>query len=154
MIDLKPYFDAVNAAEAEVQRVANELDALFRQETDEAKAQALARQPELEKAQAKHAAAISLYEQMQKANRPNDIAKNFVPVSNTPPDDTEGISHRSSSARSTTACPCWTVRASSNPAELCKTSGSNLPRRKSKWLTHSRDSSQPSTAPWTSCCGN
>ena len=90
MIDLKPYFDAVNAAEAEVQRVAHQLDELFRQETDEAKAQALAIQPELEKAQAKHAAAVSLYEQMQKANSPNDIAKNFIPVSTTSPDDAEG----------------------------------------------------------------
>lgn len=90
MIDLKPYFDAVNAAAAEEQRIASDLDALFRVETDEAQAQALAMQPELEKAQTKHADAVSLYETMQKANRPNDIAKNFVPVSETQPDDAEG----------------------------------------------------------------
>jgi hypothetical protein len=90
MIDLKPYFDAANAAEAEVQRIAHEMDALFRQETDEAKAQALAMQPELEKAQQVHTNALALYESMQKANRPNDIAKNFVPVSNTQPNDAEG----------------------------------------------------------------
>lgn len=83
MLDLKIYFDAVNSAAAEVQRIANDIDALFREETEEAKAKALALQPELEKAQAKHDEAISLYETMQKANRPNDIAKNFVPVSPT-----------------------------------------------------------------------
>jgi hypothetical protein len=90
MIDLKPYYDAVNAAEAEVQRIASELDALFRQETEEAKAQALAMQPELEKAQARHAEAVSLYVSMQKANRPNDVAKNFVPVSTTTTEAAEG----------------------------------------------------------------
>jgi hypothetical protein len=81
MLDLKPYYDAVNAADAEVQRIAAELDALFRLGTDEATAQALALRPALGDAQAKHAEAMSLYEAMQKANRPNDIAKNFVPVS-------------------------------------------------------------------------
>lgn len=81
MIDLKPYFDAVNTAQAEEQRIAHEIDALFREETDEAKAKALALQPDLEKAQAKHGEALALYGSMQKANRPNDIAKNFVPVS-------------------------------------------------------------------------
>jgi len=81
MLDLKPYFDAVNAAEAEVQRVANELNALFTTGTDESMAKALEMRPALDEAQNKHAEAIALYEAMQKANRPNDIAKNFVPVS-------------------------------------------------------------------------
>lgn len=90
MIDLKPYYDAVNATEAEVQRIANELDTLFRLETEEGKAQALAMQPQLEEAQHKHAEAVSLYESMQEANRPNDIAKNFVPVSTTQSEPGEG----------------------------------------------------------------
>ncbi len=90
MLDLKPYFDAVNAAEAEVQRIANDLDALFRQGTDESKAQALALRPALDAAQSKHAEAVSLYEAMQKANRPNDVARNFVPISNTLPGQAEG----------------------------------------------------------------
>lgn len=85
-IDLKPYYDAVIEAEAEEQRIAHELDALFRQETDEAAAQALAMQPDLEKAQQKVEEAKSLYEAMQKTNRPNDVARNFVPVSITEPD--------------------------------------------------------------------
>jgi ElaB/YqjD/DUF883 family membrane-anchored ribosome-binding protein len=90
MLDLKPYFDAVNAAEADVQKVANQLDELFRQGTEESKVQALALRPALDEAQNKHAEAMSLYEAMQKANRPNDIAKNFVPVSNTNPTEAEG----------------------------------------------------------------
>jgi len=90
MLDLKPYFDAVNAAEAKVQEVAKQLDDLFRQGTDESMAQALALRPALDEAQKKHEEAIVLYEQMQKANRPNDIAKNFVPVSTTQTESAEG----------------------------------------------------------------
>jgi hypothetical protein len=90
MLDLKPYLDAVIAADAEVQRIANELDGLFREGTDESKVKALELRPTLEEAQNKHAEALALYESMQKTNRPNDVAKNFVPVSNTPPNDAEG----------------------------------------------------------------
>lgn len=84
MLDLKPYFDAVNAAGDEVQRIANDLDTLFKEGTDESKVKALALRPALDEAQTKHAEAIALYETMQKANRPNDVAKNFIPVSATP----------------------------------------------------------------------
>jgi len=86
MLDLKPYFDAVNTAEAEVQRVANELDVLFREGTEESTQKALDLRPALDEAQSKHAEAVSLYQAMQKTNRPNDAAKNFIPVSNTEPD--------------------------------------------------------------------
>jgi hypothetical protein len=89
-IDLTPYFDAVNTTEAEVQRIAGELDALFRLGTDEDKAKALERMPELKTAELKHEEAIEAYELMQITNRPNDIAKNFVPVSNTQPESAEG----------------------------------------------------------------
>ncbi len=90
MFDLKPYFDAVNAAEAEVQRVAHELDELFRQGTDESTAKALELRPALDEAQARHADAVTLYESMQRANRPNDVARNFVPVSTTQSEPAEG----------------------------------------------------------------
>lgn len=86
MLDLKPYYDAVIAADAEVQRVANEIDVHFREETEEGKVQALALRPTLAEAQSKYAEAVDLYEAMQAANRPNDVAKNFVPVSDTNPD--------------------------------------------------------------------
>lgn len=90
MIDLKPYFDAVNETEAEVQRIAAELDAMFRLETDASRAEALARRPELEAAQKKHEEAVKFYESMQLVNRPNDVAKNFVPISNAQPEPAEG----------------------------------------------------------------
>lgn len=90
MIDLKLYYDKVVEAEAEVQRVANDLDVLFREGTDESQAAALAKRPELEAAQARLVEATSLYESMQNANRPNDIAKNFVPVSTTQTEPAEG----------------------------------------------------------------
>ena len=83
MLDLKPYYDAVLTTDAEVKRVANEINALFQGETDEGKAQALALRPALDEAQKKADEAMTLYEAMKKANRPSDIAKNFVPVSNT-----------------------------------------------------------------------
>lgn len=83
MLDLKPYFDAVNEAEAEVQLIANELDVLFREGTDESKVKALELQPSLDRALAKHDEVVKLYEAMQLANRPNDTARNFVPVSTT-----------------------------------------------------------------------
>lgn len=89
MLDLKPYFDAVNTAEAEVQRIAHEIDALFTEGTDESTAKALELRPVLDAAQAKHAEAVALYESMQKADRPNDVARNFVPISDTRPEQTE-----------------------------------------------------------------
>lgn len=89
MIDLKPYLDAVNTTEAEVQRIASDVDTLFRQETEDGKAQALEMKAQLDKAQKKHDEAIAFYESMSLINRPNDIAKNFVPVS-TETEDAEG----------------------------------------------------------------
>jgi uncharacterized protein (UPF0335 family) len=84
MIDLKPYFDAVNAAEAEVQRIANEIDTLFREETGDGGAiKVLELKPVLDEAQKKHEEAVAMYEAMQRVNRPNDVARNFVPVSST-----------------------------------------------------------------------
>jgi len=90
MADLKPYFDAVNTTEVEVQRIASELDALFIQDTEEARAQALAKKAELDEALKKHDEAVSTYESRQKANRPNEVAKNFVPVSTIKTEPAEG----------------------------------------------------------------
>jgi hypothetical protein len=90
MLDLKPYYDAVNATAAEVQRIAAELDALFREGTDESKLKALDLRPALDAAQTKNAEAESLYAAMQKANRPNEIARNFVPISSTSPEPDQG----------------------------------------------------------------
>lgn len=88
MFDLKPSLDAVNAAKDEEQRLANEILTLLGDGTEESKLKALVElQPKLDQAQEDLAKAEAQYESLQKANRPNDIAKNFVPVSNTSPED-------------------------------------------------------------------
>ena len=90
MRDLKPYFDAVNATADKVQAIACEIDVLFCEGSDESKVKALELRPALDQAQAEHANAVALFESMQKADRPNDIARNFIPVSTIQPDQTEG----------------------------------------------------------------
>jgi hypothetical protein len=89
MLDLKPYFDAVNTANEEVQRIAAEIDAAFQLGTDEGKTQALALRPALDEAQSKADEAMKLYDSLKKANQPSNLAAAFVPVSQTPttPDD-------------------------------------------------------------------
>jgi len=83
MPDLKPFYDAVIAAEEEVQRIASQIHEHFVSGTEEGKIAALELRSALDEAQKKHDEAVSLYEAMQLANRPNDIAKNFIPVSST-----------------------------------------------------------------------
>lgn len=90
MLDLKPYYDAVVDAEAEVQRIAAEIDTQFRVETEEGQAKALELRPALEDAQSKLEDATKFYESMQNSTRPNDVIKNFIPVSNTQADPDEG----------------------------------------------------------------
>jgi len=85
MLDLKPYHDAVIATDAEVKRIANEVDAHFQEGTDEGKEKALALRPALDEAQNKADEALNLYESLKKAARPSDVAMNFVPVSTIPP---------------------------------------------------------------------
>ena len=90
MRDLKPYFDAVNAAADEVQRIASEIYALYEEGSVESKVKALDLRPGLDQAEAEHEKQLALYESMQKAHRPNEIAKNFIPISTAQPDQTEG----------------------------------------------------------------
>lgn len=83
MLDLKPYHDAVIAADEEVKRIAAEIDTYFQEGTDEGKEKALGLRPALDEAQAKYDNALALYESLKKASRPSDVAQNFVPVSDT-----------------------------------------------------------------------
>lgn len=83
MLDLKPYHDAVIAADTEVKRIATEIDAHFQEGTDESNEQALALRPALDEAQTKYDNALALYESLKKAVSPSNVAQNFVPVSNT-----------------------------------------------------------------------
>jgi hypothetical protein len=85
MLDLKPYYDAVVTAEANLKAKAEEINALFFLGTDEAKTQALALRPALDEAQNKYDQAAVLYESLKKANSISNVAAAFVPVSDTSP---------------------------------------------------------------------
>ncbi|MHB9031913.1 MAG: hypothetical protein ACYC6L_02585 [Anaerolineae bacterium] len=83
MADLKRYYDRCGAAEAEVQRIAAEIDTLLEAGGAENEAKARELTPALDTALGHADEAQELYVSMQRSNRPNDAAKNFVPVSNT-----------------------------------------------------------------------
>ncbi|MHB1482094.1 MAG: hypothetical protein ACYCXH_07235 [Bellilinea sp.] len=84
MIDLKPYFDAAQAADIEVQRIMNEMNEHFNAGTEEGKQAALDMRPALDEAKAKAADANSLYLSMRDAAaQSNSAARTFVPVSET-----------------------------------------------------------------------
>ena len=76
-MELKPYFDAVNTAEAEVTRLRNEIDSLFRAGD---KKKALDLRPALEEAKTKAKEANDLYLSMRDAGNPADPGRHFVPA--------------------------------------------------------------------------
>ncbi len=80
-MDLKPYYDAVNTANADVQRVAHAIDALFNEGSEESKQKALEMRAALDDAQKKADDAAALYDALKKANRASTVAENFVPTS-------------------------------------------------------------------------
>ena len=90
MENLKPVVDAVNAAADEVQRIASEIYVLYEEGSVESKIKALDMCLVLDEAEAEHEKQLALYELLQKAHRPNEIAKNFIPISTAQPDQTEG----------------------------------------------------------------
>lgn len=81
-MNLKPYFDAVQSAQAEVVRVANEIDAQFTLGSEEGKAAALAMKAELDTAQAKVGETQALYEAMKAAAATGEAAAKFAPAAN------------------------------------------------------------------------
>jgi hypothetical protein len=72
MPNLKPYYDAALAADAEVKRILNEMDAAFNEGTDEGKEKALALRPTLDEAKTKAEEANKLYASMRDASLVND----------------------------------------------------------------------------------
>ena len=86
MIDLKPYFDAAQAANDDVQRLMSEMNAAFGDGTEDGKTRAMAMRPTLDAAKAKAEEANTLYISMRNAASVSDeAAKLFVPVSNPNP---------------------------------------------------------------------
>ena len=82
MLDLKPYYDSAQTADAEVKRILGEMDAAFHAENQaEGETQALALRPALDAARAKAEAANQLYISMRDASSASgSVARNFVPV--------------------------------------------------------------------------
>ena len=80
-IDLKPYFDSAQAADEEVQRIMNQMNAAFEKGTEEGKQEALDLRPALDEAKTKAADANTLYISMRDAaSASSAAAKQFVPV--------------------------------------------------------------------------
>lgn len=90
-IDLKPYFDAAQKADEDVQRIMADMHASFNDGTEEGNAKAMELRPQLDAAKEKAVAANQLYISMRNAaNVTNDAAKNFVPVPDNLPDEPKG----------------------------------------------------------------
>jgi hypothetical protein len=80
-MNLKPYYDAAQAAQGEVLRVASEIDAAFTLGTPEGMTEAMAKREALDAAQAQAEEALKLYQSMQAAAVTSEHAAKFVPVS-------------------------------------------------------------------------
>jgi len=83
MPNLKPYYDAALAADANVKRILAEMDAAFTDGTDEGKEKALSLRPALDEAQKKAEEANRLYASMRDASLTNDSASSLFTL---PPD--------------------------------------------------------------------
>jgi hypothetical protein len=83
MPNLKPYYDAALAADAEVKRILAEMDAAFNDGTPEGKEKALSLRPALDEAQKKAKDANELYASMRDASLVND---SMAALFTTPPD--------------------------------------------------------------------
>ena len=83
MPNLKPYYDAALAADAEVKRILAEMDAAFTDGTPEGKEKALSLRPALDVAQTKAKEANELYASMRDASLVND---SMASLFTTPPD--------------------------------------------------------------------
>jgi len=83
MPNLKPYYDAALAADAEVKRILAEMDTAFNDGTPEGKKKALDLRPALDEAQTKTKDANQLYASMRDASLVND---NMAALFTTPPD--------------------------------------------------------------------
>lgn len=70
-MNLKPYYDAVQAANGEVKKVAQAIDAAFTLGTEEGTLNAMELRPMLDDAQTKAEAAGKLYESMKSASMVN-----------------------------------------------------------------------------------
>lgn len=86
-MNLKPIYDAAQAADAELNRVMDAMITAFGEGTEEGTQEALALRPTLDEAKAKAEQANTLYVEMRDAAATSDgAARNFVPVASVIPD--------------------------------------------------------------------
>ena len=85
MADLKPYYDNVLKTQAALNSILNNMEAAMNLGTPEGEEEALALEPLLDEATAKAERAQAFYDKLVAASKTANVAKNFVPVSNTPP---------------------------------------------------------------------
>jgi len=83
MPNLKPYYDAALAADAEVKRILAEMDAAFNDGTPKGKQKALDLRPALDEAQKQAKQSNELYARMRDASLVND---NMAALFTSPPD--------------------------------------------------------------------
>jgi hypothetical protein len=79
-MNLKPFYDAAQAAAADVLKIAGEIETAFNLGTEEGTAQAMAQKTALDEAQVKAQTASDLYQSMKKAASTGDAAAKFVMV--------------------------------------------------------------------------
>lgn len=91
MSDFKAFYDRVLTAQADVQTIMNSIDAAMQLGTAEGETEAFALESKLDEAIAKRDQAQAFYNKLLNAHTTNNVAVNFVPVSETPatPDEDE-----------------------------------------------------------------
>ena len=87
MADLKPHYDRLIAAQANVQSIMNQIDAAMQKATPEGETEALALAPQLDGALEQRDQAQKFYDALQKASTGPNVQAQFVPVSDTQPGD-------------------------------------------------------------------
>lgn len=86
-MDLKPFYDAANAASEEMQTILNQMETAFNEGTEEGKQKALDLRPDLDLAKEKADKANHLYVSVRDAASTGDrAAKLFVPAGDKKPD--------------------------------------------------------------------
>lgn len=91
MTNLKSFYDAALAADAEVKRILNEMDVAFTEGTEEGKDKALALRPALDEAKSKAEDANRLYISVRDASLvSNQAAPLFVPPPDPASNDPQG----------------------------------------------------------------
>ena len=80
-VNLKPYYDAAQVADDEVQKIMDKMDAAFGDGTPEGQSKALELRPALDEAKTKAVEANKLYMSMRDASSVSlSMAKHFVPA--------------------------------------------------------------------------